>query len=447
MNKYEEAINLITSREKFHICLGLERISEILRLLGNPQEKLKIIQVAGTNGKGSVCAILSKILACAGYKTGLYTSPHIIDYTERIRINNCPVSKQDFADLIFEISQIALENEIYLTEFEILTAAGYKYFYDKEVDICVVETGLGGRFDATNAVSSNIASIITSISLDHTDRLGNSVEEIAFEKSGIIKSGCPVVVSPQNKGFSVISKAASEKNSPVVEAVQGVELSYENEQNAAQSHTHKFIQNGVHNAVQDFIQNYAIYRGKKYKFNLLGLWQKENLELVLACVEYLNKNGFEISENSIEKALSKVVWDCRMQFVPKYKILIDGTHNPDGARVLRESLDYYFPNEKRIWVYGSLTTKDYEKVMKTLFREEDEVYFYDFNYPKSAKTQDLRAIIPQGMPINQTELEYLCAENRKNLVIISGSFYMIGSILASKDFYFLRQNIAELDNI
>lgn len=427
MNKYEEAINLITSREKFHICLGLERIAEILRLLGNPQEKLKIIQVAGTNGKGSVCAILSKILTCAGYKTGLYTSPHIVDYTERIRINNCPVSKQDFADLIFEISQIALENEIYLTEFEILTAAGYKYFYDKEVDICVVETGLGGRFDATNAVSANIASIITSISLDHTDRLGNSVEEIAFEKSGIIKSKCPVVVSPQNRGFSVISKAALEKNSPVVEAVQEVELSYENGQNA--------------------VQNYAIYKGKRYKFNLLGLWQKENLELVFACVEYLNKNGFEINENSIEKALSKVVWDCRMQFIPKYKILVDGTHNPDGARVLRESLDYFFPKEKRIWIYGSLTTKDYEKVMKTLFKEDDEVYFYDFNYPKSAKPQDLMAIIPQGMPINQTELEYLCAENRRNLVIISGSFYMIGSILASKDFYFLRKNIAELDNI
>ena len=143
---YTNAINLLTSREKFHICLGLERVSKVLERLGNPQDSLNIIHVAGTNGKGSACAILSSILTAAGFKTGLYTSPHIIEYTERIKINNRDILQNDFSDLIFEISTLAKENNIYLTEFELLTVCAYKYFSDKETDICIIETGLGGCY-------------------------------------------------------------------------------------------------------------------------------------------------------------------------------------------------------------------------------------------------------------------------------------------------------------
>ena len=420
---YEKAIELITSREKFHICLGLDRISKILGLLGNPQDKLNIIHVAGTNGKGSTCAILAKILSCAGYKTGLYTSPHILDYTERIKINQSDILKDDFADLIFEISDLAKKNDIYLTEFELLTAAAYKYFSDKETDICVVETGLGGRFDATNAIDKNLLSIITSISLDHTDRLGNTIEKIAFEKAGIIKSGFPVLISKENNGFETVSKIAQEKNSKIITPEKETALCFEN---------------GI---------NYALYNNKKYEFNMLGLWQKENLELALAAIEYLNNTGYEIDEKSIEKALKNVVWMCRMQYNPKYCVLIDGTHNPDGARVLRESIDYYFPEKERIWIYGSLKTKNYAKVMETLFRKNDEIYFYDFEYPNSVSFDELKKLVPDGVRINQKELEYLIEENRTKLVIISGSFYMIGSILsAGKSSGFLK-NIAELVNI
>ena len=225
---YEKAIELITSREKFHICLGLDRISKILRLLGNPQDNLNIIHIAGTNGKGSTCAILAKILSCAGYKTGLYTSPHILEYTERIKINQSDILKDDFADLIFEISDLAKKNDIYLSEFELLTAAAYKYFSDKETDICVVETGLGGRFDATNAIDKNLLSIITSISLDHTDRLGDTIEKIAFEKAGIIKNGYPVLISEENNGFETVSKIAQEKNSRIITPEKGTALCFEN---------------------------------------------------------------------------------------------------------------------------------------------------------------------------------------------------------------------------
>lgn len=422
---YLNAINLITSREKFHICLGLDRISKMLELLGNPQDRLNIIHVAGTNGKGSVCAILSSILTAAGFKTGLYTSPHITEYTERIKINNRDISKTDFAYLITDISAIASEHDIYLTEFEILTTAAYKYFADKETDICIIETGLGGRLDATSAINTNLLSVITSISLDHTDRLGDTIEKIAYEKAGIIKTNAPVLISAENKGFHTIEQIAKEKNSPVLTPQNSVELCFENG------------------------KNYAVVHNKKYAFNLLGLWQKENLELALGAIDYLKnaKYGhcFDIPDSAVQKGLETVSWICRMQYIPKYNILIDGTHNPDGARVLRQSLDYYFPEKKRVWVYGSLTTKDYKTVMQTLFNRQDEVYFYDFDYPNAVSFKELQNNTDSiCSPIGLRELEYLSQENKQALIIISGSFYMIGQILKKSNFL---QNIAESVNI
>lgn len=417
---YQKAINLITSREKFHICLGLDRVKSVLDLLGNPQNNLKIIHVAGTNGKGSVCALLSKILTCAGFKIGLYTSPHILEYTERIKINNKDILPDIFADYIFEISELAKKNNIYLTEFELLTVCAYKYFSDKETDICVIETGLGGRLDATNAIDENIVSVITPVGLDHTDRLGDTIEKIAVEKGGIIKQHCPVVVSEKNNGYTVIKNIAMSKESEVVIPKENVQLEY------------------------DGVKNYALFHDKKYEFNLLGLWQGENLSLVLEVISYLKKLGYDISESSLKKALKDITWICRMQYEKKYNLLIDGTHNPQGASVLRESLDYYFPDKKRVWVYGSLTTKDYATVMKTLFREEDEIYFYNFDYPNSVPLKKLQQLCDKACPINQKELEYLISENHQSLIVISGSFYMIGQILNSSHFF---QNIAELDNI
>ena len=420
---YEKAVEMITSREKFHICLGLDRISKILKLMGNPQNNLKIIHVAGTNGKGSVCAILSKILTCAGYKTGLYTSPHILEYNERIKINQINIPQQDFANILQDISDIAKRNDVYLTEFELLTACAFKYFADKETDICILETGLGGRFDATNVIEKNIISVITSISLDHVDRLGDTIEKIAYEKAGIIKQGCPVLIDKDNRGYSTVCDVANKNNSEIVNPKHSVDVFFENK------------------------RNYALSKDKKYEFNMLGLWQAQNLKLVFACIEYLNSIGYEIDPKSIEKALKSVNWICRMQYIPKYNLLIDGTHNPDGARVLRESLDYYFPDTKRVWVYGSLSTKDYAQVMKILFKEEDEVYFYNFDYPNSVSYEDLKKVYPKGLFIKQKELEYLLAENKQSLIIVSGSFYMIGSILQSGKNNGFFQNIAELDNI
>jgi len=204
---YEQAIELLTSQGKFYISLGLDRIEKILELLNNPHKHMKFIHVAGTNGKGSVCAILNSIFIQQGYKTGLYTSPHVFDYTERIKINDEEISKEDFAQKVFEIEELAQKNDIHLTEFEILTAIAFSYFKENNCDIVILETGLGGRFDATNVITSPLCSIITSISFDHTERLGNTIEEIAFEKAGIIKNA-PVVIQKNNRGFETIKEIA-----------------------------------------------------------------------------------------------------------------------------------------------------------------------------------------------------------------------------------------------
>lgn len=418
---YKEAVKILTSREKFHICLGLDRVSSVLKLLGNPQEKLNIIHIAGTNGKGSVSKILSEIFTYSGYKTGLYTSPHIIDYTERIQINGKPITQNDFAELITDICEIAKKNDIYLTEFEVLTVSMFKYFEQQQTDICIIETGLGGRLDATNIIRSNLLSVITSISLDHTERLGETIEAIASEKAGIIKPGCPVVISASNRGYEVIKNKAEFLNSKIL---------------IADDVTIEYTDN----------KNYAVINGDEYPFNLMGLWQRENLGLVSMVIDYLRDiEDYPISEYAFSQALKNVTWNCRFQYIPEQNIIIDGTHNPAGALLLRESLDFYFPDSERIWIYGSMKNKNYSQIMKTLFRKEDSIYLCEFNHSGSATVQDLETKITQKykkIEINDID-NFIKNKSKRSLALISGSFYMIGEILNLNS---TLKKIAQLDN-
>ena len=261
---YTEAKKLLTSQGKFHIKLGLERVQAVLKLLGNPQDKVKIIHVAGTNGKGSVCSIVANILKCAGYKVGLYTSPHLVEYTERIKINNEEISQQDFANYTEKICALADKYEIHLTEFEILTVMAYKYFADNKVKIAVIETGLGGRFDATNVTKKTFISVITSISLDHTDRLGDTIEKIAFEKAGIIKPKSIVITEISNKGFRIIRETAEKQKAKLIVATNYVDMN---------------VDNG---------KNHIAVNGGKYEFNLLERRLRDNdYDTVVAFGEYL----------------------------------------------------------------------------------------------------------------------------------------------------------------
>lgn len=378
-NSYKNAIDLLTSQGKFYINLGLDRISAVLNLLGNPQDNLKCIHVAGTNGKGSVCAIIASILDCAGIKTGLYTSPHIFDYTERIKINGVDISKDDFAKYVFEIVKIADENNIHLTEFEILTAVMFKYFSDNNVEVVVLETGLGGRFDATNVIKSNLCAIITHIDLDHTERLGDTKSKIAFEKAGIIKPNCPVFTC---EGYEEIKDKADECNSLFVMVAP-----FEDTTN----------------------------------LSLKGTCQQENLSLALTAVRQLFP---KISEEIIQEGIQKVKHPCRFQ-ICRDDLIIDGSHNPNGAMALRESLDLYFPNSKRCFVFGCLRNKDYKKMMEILFSKGDEIYFYHFNNKNSCSIKELQ----ESCEFPSKIFKSLDELPQDYLKIICGSFYMLNEIV------------------
>ena len=392
---YEKAVEVLTSQGKFYISLGLERISKILEILGNPQGKLHCIHVAGTNGKGSVCSILASILAEYGLKTGLYTSPHIFEYTERIKINGADISKEDFARYVLEICEIADQNDIHLTEFEVLTAVMFKYFADEGVEVVVLETGLGGRFDATNVIKKNLCSIITHIDLDHTDRLGTTKEEIALEKAGIIKPDCPVITS---EGYEVIKDKADEGNSLFL-----LTLPYSSEQELS-------------------------------ALTLKGSCQRENLALALAAVRFLYK---DISEEVILNGLKKVHHPCRFQVFEGQNLVVDGSHNPNGALALKESLDMYFPSHKRRFIFGCLTTKDYGKMMKILFCTDDEVYFKHFNNPKSATIEELKKALAQNVTPQPKVVKEFSAlsdlpKEPNTVTVVCGSFYMMKEVLAQQ---------------
>ena len=378
-NEYKKAVQLLTSQGKFYINLGLERILAVLNLLGNPQDKLKCIHVAGTNGKGSVCAIIDAILSKAGMKTGLYTSPHIFDYTERIKINGIDISQNDFAKYVFQICDLADKHNIHLTEFEILTAVMFKYFADNNVDVVVLETGLGGRFDATNVIKSNLCSVITHIDLDHTERLGNTKSKIAFEKAGIIKPDSPVFTC---EGYEEIKDKADECNSLFV-----LVTPFEDTTNLA----------------------------------LKGSCQQENLSLALAAVRYLFP---QISENTIQQALKEVKHHCRFQLC-REDLIIDASHNPNGVMALRESLDFYYPDKKRCFVFGCLRNKDYKRMMQILFSKGDEICFYHFNNKNSCTIEELQNTCEYPSKVFQS-LEELPSDRLK---IVCGSFYMLNEIV------------------
>lgn len=380
---YNESINFITSKGNFYIDLGLERIAAVLEKFGNPQDDLKCIHVAGTNGKGSVCAMLESILCTAGYKTGMYTSPHIWEYTERIKINGNEIPKEKFAQYVSQIS----ETEIHLTEFEILTVIAFLYFRDENVDVVILETGLGGRLDATNVIKENLCAIITQIALDHTDRLGKTKDEIAYEKAGIIKKNCPVITS---MGYEAIRDKADEMNSMFILTSPFVNPQY-----------------------IEFL-------------SLKGQHQVENLALVIAAVEYLFK---EISQEEIIEGLRRVKHHCRFEYIQERNLIVDASHNPNGIEALKINLDEYFPYENRRFVFGCLKNKDYKKMMEILFREGDEIYLQEFDYPNACTYEELSSACNFSVKKYSDE----SVLNSDKLNIICGSFYMIGEMIWLKD--------------
>lgn len=421
---YNEAIEYIENGNGSIIKLGLTRIEKLMEYLGNPQNDLKIIHIAGTNGKGSSCAMISNILICAGYKVGVYTSPHLEKYNERYSINNENISDEKFVYYVTKIKEVCdiMEKTDFgrPTVFEILTAISFCYFKDENVDFVILEVGLGGRFDATNVVNNPFLTGITSISLDHTDYLGDTIDKIAFEKGGIIKENCPVVLYSQNKiVYDVIKKIADDKNSEVYFSENsGVEIN--------KSDLEKTIF-----SVKNLYINY-----ENIEIHMLGEYQPFNCAFVLMMCYALVKKGINISEKNIRDGLLNSKWNGRMEICQKSPlIIIDGAHNVDGIKMLRNSIEKYFNNKNITLVLGVLGDKEYEKMTELIMPIVNKVVLTE---PYSQRKLDVlqlektvekyNKILYKEKNIEKAILLAKSITEYDDVIVCSGSLYMIGEI-------------------
>lgn len=335
---YVEALEYISSVSSLGSRPGLSRITELMHRLGDVQNRLKFVHVAGTNGKGSFCAMLEAVLRSAGNKTGLFTSPHIERINERIRVNGRDIDDETFADVTSRVAEAAEDMQDRPTEFELLTAMAFLAFYDAKCDVAVLECGMGGRYDATNVINTTVLSVITGVSLDHTHILGNTVEEIAKEKSGIIKRATPVLYGGNSaSALSVIKKDTADADAKL------------------------FITD--RNALRDF--EYGIcgssftYKDKKYGISLAGSYQPYNAANVIEAVEILRGEGFCIPETALTYGLANTTWHARFELIRRDPVVIyDGGHNPEGAQAVVDSVTECLGG-KCVIVSGVLADKDH----------------------------------------------------------------------------------------
>ena len=366
---YNEATEYINAAGLLGSKPGLKRIEKLCRLLGDPQEKTRFVHIAGTNGKGSTAAMISGILTAAGYKTGLYTSPHLCFFEERISVGGAPIGKNRLADIIGRIKECADKMSDKPTEFEIATAAAFLYFCEEKCDIAVLETGLGGRLDATNIIKKPLLSVITGIDLDHTAILGGTTDKIAYEKGGIIKPRRPVVLADcKAKAGAVISEIAKENRAPLIKA------DYSRQKNISVS---------LDGTAFDF-KPYG-----KIKLSLSGVYQAHNAAVALTAAEALKGEGFAITENDIKSGLARARWPARFEVLSNNPLIIyDGAHNPQGAQALKENLAAV-GIKKAVFLSGVMADKDYLNFAKTLAPLAETAF--------TAAAESSRALAPEKL--------------------------------------------------
>lgn len=345
--KYLEQLRLVGSR------FGTDCEKELLSLLGNPQDKLRFIHVAGTNGKGSFCSMMSSVLQKQGYKVGLYTSPYIVVFNDRIRVNGLPIAEDDINDLFLRVRQKADTMKTPPSSFDFITAAAFLWFYETKCDIVVLEVGLGGRYDSTNVIKNSLLSVITGIAFDHTEILGDTIEKIAWEKAGIVKENCPALYGGNDeKALAVIEKECEEKHSELT--VKNPDLL-------------KILSTTLDGTEFEF-------DGKEYFIRLLGLYQPANAATVLAAIDVLRKHGFEISETAVKDGLSSAVWQARFEKIADEPVVLyDGGHNPQGVRAAVESVRAYFGDKKINLLVGILADKAHGEMAEELAKIADRV--------------------------------------------------------------------------
>jgi dihydrofolate synthase/folylpolyglutamate synthase len=379
--------------------LGLERVKDILCKLGNPEKKLKCIHIAGTNGKGSVCAMIDSILRMQGYKTGLYTSPHLKRFNERIKVNGIDIPDERLEELVKRVRQFYTCQ----TFFEITTAIAFLYFAEEKADFVVLEVGLGGRLDATNVVVP-LVSVITNISIEHADILGDILEKIAYEKAGIIKENIPIITLAKNSALNVIKGIAKKKNAEVI------------------------------------IPNFSVKNGKlsigKHKnleLCLKGDFQFPNAAIAVAVIDTLNKIGFPVSEAAIRNGLKNAKWHGRLEFIDK-NVLVDCAHNPAGISVLADEVKKIRKNyNKIISVIAILKDKDREKMLEIISSFSDYIIFC---MPKIARASEPEELAKMVKIPNETvhDAKNALKKARKiandgDLVVVAGSIYVIGEVI------------------
>lgn len=347
---YKEAMDYIDTCTSLGIVPGLDTMKGLLERLGNPQKGLRVIHIAGTNGKGSVLSFLSQILSENKYKVGRYLSPTISSYEERFQVQQKPVSKAEVTRLVEQVAKAAEEmvkdGLAHPTAFEIETAMSFLYFQKKKCEFVVLETGMGGRLDATNVIEDPVLCVITSISKDHMQFLGDTLEEIAWEKAGIIKEGSKAVSANQSEEIRKILAEQAEK----VGAKDFLEVKEEEI---------KKIKYGLK------IQRFSYKKWKDMEISLAGTWQIENACLALESIEALQDLGYVFQEEKIRKGLKEACWEGRFQVLSeKPYFIVDGAHNYSSACKLKKSLEFYFTNKPIIYIIGMFRDKEYEKVLE-----------------------------------------------------------------------------------
>lgn len=411
----QEALQYIDALQWFGSRPGLERIGALLDKLGRPQDSLRFIHIAGTNGKGSCAAMTASVLKAAGHRVGLYTSPYLFRFNERMKVNGKEIEDEALCRLVERIKPLADAMEEHPTEFEMMTALALLWFREERCTVVVLEAGLGGRLDATNIIEKPELSVIMNIGLDHTAVLGDTLEQIAREKAGIIKPGCPVVLYQQSQTVTeVIRAVCQEKGAPLsIADFTRIEPEF------------------------DSLEGQVFrYKGDAYALPLLGDHQLRNAAVVLEAVEILRKKGWKLEQEDVEHGLYAVSWPARFERVHEEPdVIVDGGHNPQCAETVAKNLLRYYPDRRRILLVGVLRDKDYGEIFRLLDPAADEYVCVTPNSDRALPAEELAAFLAKaGKPVQSCESirdgvsAALDAAGEDGMVCAVGSLYMAGQI-------------------
>ena len=415
-------LSYLYSLQQFGIKLGLSNIKGLCAILDNPQDKIKTVHIGGTNGKGSTAAVLSSVLQKAGYKTGLYTSPHLTDFTERIRINNIPISEERTLSLIRHIRENIRDKDIAPTFFEFTTALALLYFAEEGVDIAIMEVGMGGRLDATNIIVP-LLSVITNIEYDHTEYLGKSLEEIAGEKCGIIKQGVPLISSEARPDIlSVIEEMAKKAGSPSY--VYGRDFVCEPVE--IRRYHSKFFYSGRN------------YRRLNLETALLGRHQMFNMGTALYAAELLSEMGFDVTEQDLRSGVRDVTWPGRLEtWDGPPGFLLDGAHNHAASVVLREFIEDVVKSDrlvsKIVLIFGALEDKDVSSMLQELIPCVTDIILTRPDTVRGLPVEELQKVVDRfgrKSYAAKTVSEALSVAKNitsdSDIILITGSLYLVG---------------------